>query len=109
MRVLVTFAAAALCASSVLFAQGGSQVNSHGSAHQPTDMVDGEVQMVDKKARNITLRHGEIRNVQMPAMTMVFGVRDPLLLDRIKKGDKVKFKVEAVDGVPTVTVIEPVR
>jgi Cu/Ag efflux protein CusF len=62
--------------------------------------------MVDTKARNITLRHGEIRNVQMPAMTMVFGVKDAGLLEKVKAGDKVKFRVEAIDGAPTVTVIE---
>ena len=84
-------------------------MSSHSSAHHVTDMVDGEVQMVDKTARNITLRHAEIRNVQMPAMTMVFNVKDAKLLDNVKKGDKVKFKVEAVDGVPTVTVIEPAK
>ncbi|HVE88876.1 MAG TPA: copper-binding protein [Burkholderiaceae bacterium] len=110
MRIVAkTLAAGGLCAGSVLFAQAGSQTSAHGTAHQQTDMVDGEVQMVDKKARNTTLRQGEIRNVQMPAMTMVFNVKDSLLLDKIKKGDKVKFKVEAIDGAPTVTVMEPVR
>ena len=95
-------AAAGLCASGLLFAQ----TSSHTSGHHTTDMVDGEVQMVDKQARNITLRHGEIRNVQMPAMTMVFGVKDSALLDKVKAGDKVRFKVEAINGTPTVTVIE---
>src|SRR4029453_7897838 len=87
-----------LCVSGVLFAQTGP----HTGAHHATDMVNGEVQLVDKKARNITLRHDEIRNVQMPAMTMVFGVRDPALLDKVKAGDKVKFKVESINGAPTV-------
>ena len=97
--------AAALCASGLSFAQ----TSSHTGGHHATDMVDGEVQMVDRKARNITLRHGEIRNVQMPAMTMVFGVKDAALLDKVKAGDKVKFKVEAIGGTPTVTVIEVVK
>ena len=39
-------------------------------------------------------------------MTMVFGVKDAALLTKVKAGDKVKFKVEAIDGAPTVTVIE---
>ncbi len=81
----------------------------HTSGQHATDMVDGEVQTVDKTARNITLRHAEIRNVQMPAMTMVFNVRDAALLDKVKAGDKVKFKVEAIGGTPTVTVIEVVK
>ena len=45
----------------------------------------------------------------MPAMTMVFGVKDSALLDKVKAGDKVKFKVEAIGGTPTVTVIEVVE
>ena len=100
-----TLGAAGLCASGLLFAQ----TSSHMSGHHTIDMVDGEVQMVDKQARNITLRHGEIRNVQMPAMTMVFGVKDSVLLDKVKKGDKVKFKVEALGGTPMVTLIEVVK
>ena len=103
--VAKTLAAAGLCATGVLFAQTGS----HTSRHQATDMVDGEVQTVDKKARNITLRHAEIRNIQMPAMTMVFSVSEPALLDRVKPGDKVKFKVETIGGTPTVTVIELIK
>ena len=95
-------AAAGVCVSGLLFAQTGS----HTGGRHATDMVNGEVQLVDKKARTITLRHDEIRNVQMPAMTMVFGVRDPALLDKVKAGDKVKFKVESINGAPTVTVIE---
>ena len=55
------------------------------------------------------LRHAEIRNVQTPAMTMMFNVKDVKLLDNVKKGDKVKFKVEALGGVPTVTAIEPAK
>ena len=95
-------AIAGLCVSSFSFAQ----THSHTTGHPIADMVDGEVEMVDRQARNITLRHGEIRNVQMPAMTMVFGVKDPALLDKVKAGDKVKFKVETIAGAPTVTVIE---
>ena len=69
-------------------------------------MVDGEVQQIDKTARNIMLRHSEIRKFDMPAMTMIFNVREPALLDKINVGDKVKFRVEAVGGVPMVTAIE---
>ena len=97
-----TLAVVGLCVSSFSFAQ----TNSHTSGHHTAEMVEGEVEMVDRKAGNLTLRHGEIRNVQMPAMTMVFGVKDPALLDKVKAGDKVKFKVEAIGVTPTVTLIE---
>ena len=74
-----------------------------------TDMVDGEVRKVDKDARKITLRHREIKKLDMPAMTMVFRVKDPALLDKVKVGDKVKFKAEGTGGAFTVTEIEPVK
>ena len=99
----------ALCASGVSVAQTTSHRGSHSSGSRTADLVEGEVQMVDRKARNITLRHAEIRNVQMPAMTMVFNVKEAALLDRVKAGDKVRFKVEPIDGAPTVTVIELVE
>lgn len=104
--VLANLAIAGVCASSVVNAQHAS---SHGPAHSAMDMVEGEVQQVDKTARNITLRHSEIKNMQMPAMTMTFHVKEPALLDKVKAGDKVKFRLEAVGGVPTVTAIEPVK
>jgi Cu(I)/Ag(I) efflux system periplasmic protein CusF len=69
----------------------------------------GEVRKVDKEAKKITIKHGEIRNLDMPAMTMVFQVKDPAVLDRVKAGDKVTFQAEQVGGVLTVVKIEPVK
>ena len=57
----------------------------------------------------MTLKHGEITNMQMPAMTMAFGVADKQMLAGVKAGDKVRFRVEMVKGAPTVTRIEPAR
>ena len=68
------------------------------SAAEAADMADGEVRKVDKDAKKITLKHGEIKNLDMPAMTMVFQVKDAALLDKVKAGDKVKFKAEKVTG-----------
>ena len=76
---------------------------------QSSEMIDGEVRKVDKDARKITLRHPEIKQLDMPAMTMVFRVKDPALLDKVKAGDKVKFKAEGAGGTFTVTEIEPVK
>ena len=71
-----------------------------------TDMAEGEVRKVDKDARKITLRHGEIKQLDMPPMTMVFQVRDPSLLDKVKAGDQVKFKAESRGGAFTISEIE---
>jgi len=73
------------------------------------DMSTGEVRKVDRDAMKITLKHGEIKNMDMPPMTMVFKVLDPALLDKVKTGDKVTFSAEKRDGVIVITGIEAVR
>lgn len=70
--------------------------------------VDGEVRKVDTDAKKITLRHGDIPNLEMTGMTMVFRVSDPALLAKVKAGDKVRFTVDKVDGAITVMSLEPV-
>ena len=74
-----------------------------------TDMTDAEVRKVDLDAQKITLKHGEIKNLGMPPMTMVFRVKDPAMLAAVKAGDKVKFSVDRVNGVFTVLTLEPVK
>ncbi len=71
-----------------------------------TAMTDAEVRKVDKDSKKITLKHGEIKNLDMPAMTMVFQVKDPAILDKVKAGDKVRFKAEKVTGGYAVSEIE---
>jgi len=72
-------------------------------------MADAEVRKVDLDAKKITLKHGEIRNLDMPPMTMVFQVSDPALLGKVKAGDKVKFSADKINGAYTVTAIELAR
>jgi Cu/Ag efflux protein CusF len=64
---------------------------------------------IDRSLGKITLRHGEIPNLHMDAMTMVFAVRDGAMLEDLKAGDKVRFEAEDIDGKKTVTEIQPVR
>lgn len=79
-------------------------------AQQP---AEGEVRKVDRRAKTVTLKHGPIQSLDMPAMTMVFKVKHPALLEKLKPGDKVRFQAEMVGGEATVTKIErakrPVR
>ena len=72
-------------------------------------MTEGEVRKVDKEAKKITLKHGDIKNLDMPGMTMVFQVKDAALLDKVKAGDKVSFTAEKADGAIVVTSIDVVR
>jgi len=78
-------------------------------AFAAADMADAEVRKIDTENKKLTLKHGEIANLGMPAMTMVFRVKDPAMLDKLKTGDKVKFKAEQIDGAIVVTTIEPAK
>lgn len=73
------------------------------------EMTDGEVRKVDLDAGKVTLRHADIKSLDMPAMTMVFAVKDKAMLEKLKTGDKVRFKVVNDGGQFTLTEIQPVR
>ncbi|MBL8346321.1 MAG: copper-binding protein [Rubrivivax sp.] len=109
-----------LCLALVLIsmaapAQAQQKADEH-SGHHPvaaagaaTDMTDGEVRKVDAEAAKITLKHADIKSLDMPAMTMVFVVRDKAMLDKVKAGDKVKFRAVNEDGKFTITALQVVR
>lgn len=82
----------------------------HGKHHaDAAGMVDGEVRKVDKDAKKITIKHGPMPSLDMPPMTMVFQVKEPAMLDRVKAGDKVMFEAQKLGGAFTVTKIEAVK
>lgn len=72
-------------------------------------MTDGEIRKVDKAAKKLTIRHGAIRHLDMPPMTMVFQVRDAAVLDRLSAGDVVRFVAEKSASGYVVTEIETVK
>ena len=73
------------------------------------EMSDGEIRKIDMDNKKITIKHGDIKNLDMPGMTMVFQVKDPVLLDKVKPGDKVRFRAEKANGAIVVTDIQPVK
>ena len=77
-----------------------------GTQHGAPSLTEGEVRKVDRKAKKITIKHEPIRNLDMPAMTMVFQVKDSEMLDRVTAGDKVRFEAQKVNGAFTVFSIE---
>jgi len=95
-----------------VFAQ--KKADDHSAHHSgaqagPTALSDGEVRKVDKGAKKITIKHGPLSNLDMPAMTMVFQVKDLKILEQVKVGDKVKFEAQKQGGVYTVTRIEAAK
>jgi len=69
----------------------------------------GEVRTVDEGAGKITIKHEPLKNLDMPAMTMVFQVKDPAMLDQVKVGEKVNFTADKINGAYTVTGFEPTQ
>lgn len=112
MKIITTLAAAFALAAPV-------HAGTVATAVAPTDriviaaadtaMTDGEIRKVDPATRKITIKHGEIRNLDMPAMTMVFQVKDAAMLEQVKAGDRVKFRADKVNGAFTVIKIEVVK
>ncbi len=76
------------------------------AAVSQTAMSDGEIKKIDKDAGKLTIKHGELKNLEMPAMTMVFRVQNPTMIDQVKLGDKIKFVAEKVAGSLTVTSLK---
>lgn len=100
----------AFLAATVAGATHAQQSADHGAHHPASapaaaDMTDGEIRKIDKGAAKITIRHAEIRKLEMPPMTMVFRVKDVKLLDTVAEGDKVKFTAEQIDGNYVVTAL----
>lgn len=67
--------------------------------------AEGEVRKVDAAQGKITIKHGAIKNLDMPPMTMVYKAKPPTILKDINEGDRISFDAEKVDGQYVVTSI----
>ncbi|HJH24097.1 MAG TPA: copper-binding protein [Paenalcaligenes hominis] len=63
------------------------------SAQAQQGSASGEVRRIDAEAGKITLKHGSIEALQLPAMTLVYLIQMDQLAG-IEPGDKVKFTAE---------------
>ena len=117
MKILESITAAALFAiaaaiAAPAYAQAMNHGNMPGMMMEKTataEMSDGEVRKIDKDSLKVTLKHGEIKNLEMPGMTMVFRVKDAEMLDKVQVGSIVKFVAEKLDGGFFVTAIHSLR
>lgn len=103
----------ALAFASSASAQPGSSPAAPGASAAPSsavsELAEGEVRKVDREGKKLTLRHGPLKNLDMPGMTMVFQVKEEAMLDKVQAGDKVRFQAEKIDGKFTVTTLEAAR
>jgi Cu/Ag efflux protein CusF len=110
MKSLLKFGLAAILSmAGIAYAADQADHASHhpaATAEALAEMSEGEVRKVDKDAKKITIRHGELKNLDMPPMTMVFQVKDPSFVEKVKQGDKVSFVAEKVGGQFTLVQIE---
>lgn len=109
---IARFALAALLLAAPAAAQPANDHGSHAAHAQQgaaAAMSEGEVRKVNKDTGKIVIKHGEIKHLGMPPMTMVFTVKDKALLERAKAGEKIRFAVVDEGGTMIVTAIEPAK
>ena len=81
-----------------------------GAAAQSSDYVNGQVTKIDESGGKITIKHGPLKKFDMDeGMTMVFRAGDPAMLKAVKRGDRVRFVPERINGQFTVTRIEKAK
>jgi Cu/Ag efflux protein CusF len=81
----------------------------HGSMTMPAEsgLVDGVVRKIDKAGGKVTVAHGPLSNLNMPAMTMVFRVRDAAWLDQMRVDGRIRFVADSLGGTLTIVRFEP--
>ncbi|CAG9242420.1 RND transporter MFP subunit [Burkholderia diffusa] len=85
----------------------GMKMSSGAAAEANAVLTDAEVKKIDLASGKITLKHGALENVGMPPMTMAFKAKDAAMLAEVHAGDKVKVRVENVNG--TLTIVKLVK
>ena len=61
------------------------------------EWVQGEIRRLDRENARLTIRHNEIKSMDMPPMTMVFYVKDVTMLDGFQVNQTIEFQA-TVDG-----------
>jgi len=110
MKKLIVVSAAALAGvfAAPAFADDdmGGMNMSAPSASTKSALTDAEVKKVDPETGMVTLKHGALENVGMPPMTMAFKAKDAAMVKQVHEGDKVKVRVESVNGMLTIVKME---
>jgi Cu/Ag efflux protein CusF len=72
-------------------------------------MSEGTIKKIDKASGKVTIQHGPLERLQMPAMTMAFKLKNAAWLDQMKVGDKIRFVADKLDGALTVVEFQALR
>jgi len=94
MKKLLFVTALAFAAAAPALAQHAGHGTAKPAAAAAGELADGEVRRIDKARGTVLLKHGEIKSINMGAMTMSFKLKDPKMAEPLKEGDKVRFAVE---------------
>lgn len=108
-KTIVTTALLAILsgAAPLAFAQSDHALHHSGASPMAeAKLAEGMVKKIDKPTGKLTIAHGPLETLGMPAMTMAFLAAEPGMLDQVKEGDNIRFVVEMVGGALTVTNIE---
>ncbi|WP_175918697.1 copper-binding protein [Burkholderia pyrrocinia] len=70
-------------------------------------LTDAEVKEIDAGRGLVTLKHGALDNIGMPPMTMAFKIAGAAMSEPLHVGDKVRVRVEKVNG--TLTIVRLVK
>ncbi len=105
MKTIITTSLAGLISLLPLSALSANEHDAHSghmanqsSAPAESPMSEGVVKKVDKAAGKVTIAHGPLVNLNMPAMTMVFRVKDAAWLDQMKAESKIRFLADTANG-----------
>ena len=74
--------------------------------HGAMPMSQGTITKIDEKWNRLTIDHGPLENLEMEAMTMVFEVVDPAMMEGLSEGQEITFMADRVKGKLTVTELE---
>ncbi len=91
------------------FAQADAESAKAVEAQPASSLSEGEIRRLESESGKLTIRHGEIRNLDMPPMTMVFTARDKALLAGLKVGDRIRFVASNEGGRYLITEIQLVQ
>jgi Cu(I)/Ag(I) efflux system protein CusF len=112
LRSCFTVVIALLGAGASSFGLAQMDHGSHGtpapkSATAEGVMEHGTVKKVDKAGGKVSIAH-EAQKGGMPAMTMIYKIKDMAVLDKLQVGQKIRFATASSDST-TVVRVEPAK